>query len=126
MARRGTPIILVIEDYSESRILLSAWLRGKGYKVVEAKDGKEGVQQANRVTPDLILMDLTLPEIDGVEATRQIRGRHLLAHTPIFAISAYANREVKSDAVAAGCTEVFEKPLDLDALLGKIKDRLGA
>jgi len=124
--RGGTPIILVIEDYFENRVLLSAWLRGKGYKVVEAKDGREGLLQANRVNPDLILMDLTLPEIDGVEATRQIRKRHLLKHTPIFAISAYANREVKADAVAAGCTEMFSKPLDLEALLGRIKNALGA
>lgn len=126
MVRRDTPIILVIEDYSESRILLSSWLRGKGYKVVEAKDGREGLLQANRVNPDLILMDLTLPEIDGVEATRQIRRRHVLAHTPIFAISAYATRDVKADAMAAGCTEVFGKPLDLEALIGKIKATLGA
>jgi two-component system cell cycle response regulator DivK len=126
MAKRGTPTILVIEDYSEGRILLSAWLRGKGYKVVEAKDGREGLLQANRVTPDLILMDLTLPEIDGVEATRQIRKRHLLAHTPIFAISGFATHEVRTDAIAAGCTAVFTKPLNLDALLGKIKDTLGS
>ena len=125
MNRSGAPIILVIEDYSESRVLLSAWLRGKGYKVVEAKDGREGLLQANRVNPDLILMDLTLPQIDGIEATRQIRQRHVLAHTPIFAISAYATREVKADAVAAGCTEMFTKPLDLEALLKKIKEALG-
>jgi two-component system cell cycle response regulator DivK len=126
MNRSGAPIILVIEDYSDSRTLLSAWLRGKGYKVVEAKDGREGLLQANRVNPDLILMDLTLPQIDGIEATRQIRTRNLLKHTPIFAISAYATREVKADAVAAGCTEMFSKPLDLDALLKKIRDTLGA
>ena len=125
MNRSGAPIILVIEDYSESRVLLSAWLRGKGYKVVEAKDGREGLLQANRVNPDLILMDLTLPEIDGIEATRQIRQRHVLAHTPIFAISAYATREVKADAIAAGCTEIFVKPLNLEALLNRIKATLG-
>lgn len=126
MGKKGAPIILVIEDYSDSRTLLSSWLRAKGYKVVEAKDGKEGVLQANRVTPDLILMDLAMPELDGVEATRQIRQRHVLSRTPIFAISAYATHEIKADAVAAGCTEVFMKPLDLESLLGKIKETLGA
>ena len=125
MARSGAPIILVIEDYFENRVLLSAWLRGKGYKVVEARNGKEGLLQANRVRPDLILMDLTLPELDGVEATRQIRARHVLSQTPIFAISGYATREVKADAQAAGCTEVFGKPLDLERLLGRIRDTLG-
>ena len=122
---KDAPTILVVEDHSDSRTLLSAWLRSKGYKVVEARNGKEGLLQANRLRPDLILMDLTMPELDGVGATRQIRQRHVLSQTPIFAISGYATREVKADARAAGCTEVFGKPLDLEALLGRIKDTLG-
>lgn len=127
MARKGgTPIILVIEDYSDSRTLLSSLLRGKGYKVVEARDGREGLLQANRVTPDLILMDLAMPEMDGVEATRRLRQRHTLSRTPIFAISAYVTADVKHDALAAGCAEVFLKPLDIESLLGKIKATLGS
>jgi len=122
----GTPIILVIEDYADSRMLLSSLLRAKGYKVVEARDGKEGLQQANRVPPDLILMDLAMPEMDGIEATRHLRERHTLAHIPIFVMSAYATADVKQDAIAAGCAEVFPKPLDLEALLTKIKTTLGA
>lgn len=125
-ASQGAPTILVVEDHSDSRTLLSAWLRAKGYKVVEARNGKEGLLQANRVRPDLILMDLTLPELDGVEATRQIRKRHVLLQTPIFAISGYTTRDVRADALAAGCTEVFDQPLDLESLLGKIRDTLGA
>jgi len=126
MANKTASTILVIEDYSDSRTLLSAWLRAQGYKVIEARNGKEGLLQANRVIPDLILMDLAMPELDGVEAARQIRNRHLLSQTPIFAISAYTTRDVKVDAVAAGCTEVFGKPLDLKALLEKIRATLGA
>jgi CheY-like chemotaxis protein len=122
---KGAPTILVVEDHSDSRTLLSAWLRAKGYKVVEARNGKEGLLQANRLSPDLILMDLTMPELDGVEAARQIRSRHSLSETPIFAISGYAIREVKADAKAAGCNEVFGKPLDLDKLLGRIRATLG-
>ncbi len=113
--------ILVVDDYVDNRTLLSAWLRAKGYKVLEAADGKEGVLQANRSNPDLILMDLAMPELDGIEATRQIRQRRRHSHTPIFAISAYATHDVKDDALAAGCTEVFAKPLDLAALLGRIE-----
>jgi two-component system cell cycle response regulator DivK len=116
--------ILVVDDYQDNRTLLSAWLRAKGYKVVEANDGLEGVLQANRSNPDLILMDLAMPELDGVEATRQIRQRNVFARTPIFAISAYATHEVKDDALAAGCNEVFAKPLDLESLLGKIHSAL--
>jgi two-component system, cell cycle response regulator DivK len=124
--KEGTPIILVIEDYSDSRTLLSSLLRAKGYKVVEARDGKEGLRQANRVTPDLILMDLAMPEMDGVAATRHLRERHTLAHIPIFVMSAYATADVRQDAFAAGCAEVFAKPLDIESLLGKIKATVGA
>jgi len=122
----GISTILVIEDYTDSRTLLSSLLRAKGYKVVEARDGKEGLRQANRVTPDLILMDLAMPEMDGVEATRQLRQRQALSRTPIFAISAYATGDVTHDAIAAGCAEVFLKPLDIESLLGRIKATLGA
>jgi CheY-like chemotaxis protein len=87
--------ILVVDDYIDNRVLLAAWLRAKGYKVVEAQDGKEGVLQANRSHPDLILMDLAMPELDGIEATRQLRERHAFSRTPIFAISAYATHDVK-------------------------------
>jgi len=117
--------ILVVDDYSDNRTLLSSWLRAKGYKVVEAHDGKEGVLQANRSNPDLILMDLAMPELDGIEATRQIRQRRTFSRTPIFAISAYATYDVKDDALAAGCNEVFSKPLDLASLLSKIQTSLG-
>ena len=127
MAKKaGTPIILVIEDYTDSRTLLSSLLRAKGYKVVEARDGKEGLLQASRITPDLILMDLAMPEMDGVEATRQLRLRHTLSRTPIFVISAYATADVKQDAMAAGCAEVFPKPLEIEKLLGKIRTALEA
>jgi CheY-like chemotaxis protein len=116
--------ILVVDDYSDNRTLLAAWLRAKGFKVVEAADGKEGLRQANRSNPDLILMDLAMPELDGIEATRQIRQRRTLSRTPIFAISAYATHDVKEDALSAGCTEVFAKPLDLASLLSKIQSTL--
>lgn len=124
MTAKATSTILVVDDYPDNRTLLSAWLRAKGYKVVEANDGREGVLQANRSNPDLILMDLAMPELDGVEATRQIRQRNVFARTPIFAISAYATHDVKDDALAAGCNEVFTKPLDLESLLGKIHSAL--
>lgn len=116
--------ILVVDDYPDNRTLLSAWLRAKGFKVVEAEDGKEGVVQANRSHPDLILMDLAMPELDGVEATRQIRERQSFSRTPIFAITAYGTYDVKQDALAAGCDEVFTKPLELESLLRKIKSTL--
>jgi CheY-like chemotaxis protein len=125
MSVKASPTILVVDDYSDNRALLSACLRGEGYEVVEARDGRECLREANRSSPDLILMDLAMPGMDGVEAARQIRQRDVLARTPIFAISAYATREVKADALAAGCAEVFVKPLDIESLLGKIRSALG-
>lgn len=125
MTTRASSTILVVDDYSDNRTLLSAWLRVKGFKVVEAEDGREGVLQADRSHPDLILMDLAMPELDGVEATRQIREHQALSRTPIFAITAFGTYDVKQDALAAGCNEVFAKPLDLDFLLNKIKSTLG-
>ena len=124
MTAQTASTILVVDDYQDNRTLLSAWLRAKGFKVVEAEDGKEGVLQANRSHPDLILMDLAMPELDGVEATRQIRERRAFSHTPIFAITAFGTYDVKQDAIAAGCDEVFAKPLDLENLLHKIKSTL--
>ena len=124
MTAKAASTILVVDDYQDNRTLLSAWLRAKGFKVVEAEDGREGVLQANRSHPDLILMDLAMPELDGVEATRQIRERQTLSRTPIFAITAYGTYDVKQDALAAGCNEVFTKPLELESLLTKIRSTL--
>jgi CheY-like chemotaxis protein len=116
--------ILIVDDYSDNRRLLSTWLRAQGYRVIEAENGNEALLQANRTSPDLILMDLTMPGLDGIEATRQIRQRRTFAHTPIFAISAYATREVREDALAAGCNDVFAKPVDFAALLNRIRGAL--
>jgi CheY-like chemotaxis protein len=116
--------ILIIEDYSDTRELLSAMLRGKGYKVIEAEDGLEGLLKATAMYPDLIIMDLSLPEMDGVEAARRIHRQAKLSHIPIFVVSAYLTEEVKQDVSAAGCVEVFPKPFDADLLMRKICDRL--
>ncbi len=74
--------------------------------------------------PDLIIMDLALPEMDGIEAARRIHGEPKLARTPIFVVSAYLTEEVKADARAAGCVEVIPKPFDADALLEKVAETL--
>lgn len=119
-----TRSILVIEDYSDTRELICALLRKRGYQVIEAEDGLEGFLKASAFCPDLILTDLSLPEMDGVEAARRIHAQPKLAHTPIFVFSAFLTREVESDVRAAGCVEVFPKPFDADALLKRIDETL--
>jgi two-component system cell cycle response regulator DivK len=118
--------ILVIEDYSDTRELLSGMLRYKGFHVIEAEDGLEGLLKASATCPDLIILDLALPEMDGVEAARRIHAQPKLSRTPIFVISAFVTREVEKDVRAAGCVEIFPKPFDVDALLKKINERLVA
>jgi CheY-like chemotaxis protein len=116
--------ILVIEDYSDTRELLSVLLRSRGYNVVEAEDGVEGLLKASGTLPDLIIMDLTLPEMDGVETARRIHEIPKLSEVPIFVVSGYLTEEVKAAARSVGCVEVFPKPFDAETLLKKISAAL--
>lgn len=116
--------ILLIEDYDDSRALLATILRGAGYDVVEAATGREGVEQASNRRPDLIVMDLAMPELDGVQAIRLIRQMPEHASTPIFVTSAFMTDEVKVDIINAGSAVMFDKPFDPHELLDKIKIRL--
>src|SRR4030095_6863918 len=117
--------ILVIEDYLDTRELLATLLQRRDYRVIEAEDGVEGLLKAGWLYPDLIIMDLSLPEMDGVEAARRIHAQAKLSRIPIFVVSAYLTTEVTADVRAAGCVEVFPKPFDPPALLEKISSTLG-
>lgn len=120
----SAPTILVIEDYSDTRELLSALLHSHGYNVVEAEDGIEGILKAGWLYPDLILMDLSLPEMDGVEAAARIHAQAKLSRIPIFVVSAYLTEEVERDVRAAGCVELFTKPFDAPTLMERISATL--
>ena len=111
------PTILVIEDYLDTRTMITLLLRRRGYNVIEAGDGIEGILKASWKRPDLILMDLALPELDGVEATRRIHSTPKLADIPIIVMSAYLNDDVERDVLAAGCVEMFPKPFDAESFL---------
>ena len=126
MSSEAAPTILVIEDYSDTRELLSVLLRRKGYNVIEAEDGLEGLLKAGGVYPDLVLLDLALPEMDGVEVARRIHEMPKLSQIPIFVISAYVTEEIKTDLRALGCVEVFKKPFDADVLLENISATLSS
>jgi two-component system cell cycle response regulator DivK len=123
--KKAAPTILVIEDYSDTRQLLAGMLRYRGFNVVEAEDGLEGLLKASSLCPDLIILDLAMPEMDGVEAARRIHAQPKLARTPIFVISAFVTKEVEADVRAAGCVAIFSKPFDIQALLAKINSTLG-
>ena len=121
----AAPTILVIEDYSDTREMLCLMLRKKGYDVIEAEDGLKGLVQARSRFPDLIIMDLALPEMDGIETARRIHETPELTHIPIFAVSGYLTKDVQSDVHLAGCVEMFSKPYDFESLLESISVTLG-
>ncbi len=125
VAAKIAPTILLIEDYKDTRDLLSVMLQRHGYQVIEAEDGLEGLLKAGWLYPDLILMDLSLPEMDGVEVARRIHSQAKLSQVPIFVVSAYLTKDVVEDVRSVGCVEVFPKPFNAETLLSRINDRLG-
>jgi len=107
--------VLIAEDYTDTRTVMKLLLETCGYDVIEACDGFEAVAKAIEEHPDLILMDIAMPVLDGLEATRAIRSHAELAKTPILAVTAYGDF-YREKAEAAGCNDVIQKPLDFDDL----------
>lgn len=112
--------ILLVEDNEMNRDMLSRRLTRKGYEVVIAVDGKQGVDMATSENPDLILMDMSLPEIDGWEATRRIKADPAVSAIPVIALTAHAMAGDREQALAAGCDDYDTKPIELPRLLEKI------
>lgn len=117
--------VLLVEDYDETRYMIGLQLRMNGYRVVEAADGQEAVEMAQREHPDLILMDLNLPVIDGFTATRRIREQAEMREVPIVALTAYGTPDYRHRALAAGCNEFITKPINLDCLERTLCSMLG-
>ncbi len=118
------PRILLVEDNEMNRDMLSRRLLRKGFEVVIAEDGALGVARATSDSPALILMDMSLPVIDGWEATRRLKADAATAHIPIIALTAHAMSEDRDKAMAAGCDDYDTKPIDLERLLAKIASLL--
>jgi CheY-like chemotaxis protein len=112
--------ILLVEDNQINADMLSRRLSRRGYEVLLAADGLTAVREAMRSMPDLILMDMSLPEIDGWEATRRIKAHAPTAAIPVIALTAHAMVADRERSLAAGCDEFETKPVDFDRLLGKI------
>ncbi|HEX2203558.1 MAG TPA: response regulator [Longimicrobium sp.] len=118
--------ILLVEDNEMNRDMLSRRLERKGYEVVVAVDGPGGVAAAGAHAPDLILMDMSLPLLDGWEATRRLKGAPATRHIPVVALTAHAMSGDRERALEAGCDDYDTKPIELPRLLGKIEALLAA
>jgi CheY-like chemotaxis protein len=112
--------ILLVEDNEMNRDMLSRRLIRKGYEVVMALDGRQAVEMAAGENPDLILMDMSLPVVDGWEATRQVKSTPATRAIPVIALTAHAMAGDREKAIEAGCDDYDTKPIDLPRLLGKI------
>jgi len=113
--------ILLVEDNEMNRDMLSRRLARNGYEIVVAVDGQEGVNKALSEKPSLILMDMSLPVIDGWEATRKIKADPATQKIPVIALTAHAMAQDKEKAMAAGCDDFDTKPVDIQRLMGKIQ-----
>ena len=116
--------ILIVEDNELNRDVLSRRLAARGYEVLQAAHGRECLSLAETKHPDLILMDLGMPEIDGWECTRRLKMRPATAAIPIIALTAHAMRGDREKAIAAGCDEFDTKPIDFPGLLKKMEQLL--
>ena len=116
--------ILLVEDNEMNRDMLSRRLERKGFEVAMATDGRQGVEMAQAGAYDLILMDMSLPEVDGWEATRQLRAVPATQSVPIIALTAHAMAGDRDKALEAGCDDYDTKPIELERLLGKIQTLL--
>ena len=117
--------VLVVEDHHDTSFLLCRLLKMEGYEVQHAIDGMVGFSTATSEHPDLIVTDIQMPRMDGIEMIKRIRESHPISRTPIIVMSAYGKRLI-SDAIEAGADAFVEKPIDLDNLLATIKSKMPA
>ena len=121
---RSKQIILVVDDFDDTRLLLRTWLERRGFSVVEASNGIDAVARAEYDAPDLIIMDVQMPRLDGLSATRRIRNIKQLSSVPILAVSAYGADLFREQALAAGCDEYVSTPFEPKTLEGIIRSLL--
>lgn len=118
------PKLLLVEDNEMNMDMLSRRLRRKGYEVLEAINGEEGITMAQQHLPDLVLMDMSLPLINGWEATQELKSSKETCQIPVIALTAHAMAGDREKALAAGCDDYDSKPIDFKRLLSKIKGLL--
>jgi len=111
--------VLIVDDFDDTRLLLRTWLERRGFRVVEAENGLQAIDQADTELPDLIIMDMQMPGLDGLSATRRIRKSH--DSVPILAVSAYGAEQYRELALAAGCNDYVSTPFEPATLEGIIR-----
>jgi two-component system cell cycle response regulator DivK len=119
------PKVLLIEDNEMNRDMLSRRLQRRGFEVIFAVDGKQGIDLAATEKPDIILMDMSLPVIDGWEATRRVKANDATRGVPVIGLTAHAMSGDRERAIAAGCDDYDTKPVEIERLIGKIEQLLG-
>ena len=125
MESRGMARILLVEDNEMNRDMLSRRLSRRGFEVLLAENGQSGVELAASEQPDVVLMDMSLPVMDGWEAARRIKSDPATAKIPVIALTAHAMASDRDRAIASGCDDYDSKPVDMARLLGKIEQLLG-
>lgn len=123
---REVPLVLVVDDVADGREIVGEYLKVDGYELASAADGLEAVQMAQDLLPDVILMDVWLPKMDGLEATRRLRQDPRTRHIPIIALTAHGLASARSKALEAGCDAVITKPFLPEALAAEIRRQLAA
>jgi len=126
MTDQNTPLILVVDDYQDAREMYAEYLQFSGFRVAEARNGNEAVDQAFALKPDLILMDLSLPGMDGWEATRRLKADDTTKHIPIVALTGHALAGASEGARKAGCDAFVTKPCLPDDLVKEVRRMLSA
>jgi CheY-like chemotaxis protein len=121
-ATNGPRTILVVDDFDDTRLLLRTWLERRGFRVVEAENGIQAINKAETESPDLIIMDMQMPQLDGLSATRRIRKLESMNSVPIVAVSAYGADQFREQALAAGCNEYVSTPFEPATLEGIIRN----
>ena len=117
--------VLLVEDNEMNRDMLSRWLARRGYEVAVAGDGEEALVKARSEKPDVVLMDLGLPKLDGWEATRRLKSMPDTHHLPVIALTGYVTAADRDRALNAGCDDFDVKPVDIDRLIMKIEQLIG-
>jgi len=126
MSEQNQPLILVVDDYQDAREMYAEYLQFSGFRVAEARNGNEAVEQAFALKPDLILMDLSLPGMDGWEATRRLKADERTSQIPIVALTGHALAGASEGAKKAGCDSFVTKPCLPDDLVVEVRRMLGA